>query len=76
MFFQPDLYKIISYELCCNDCNTLFACTQVFAAISMLATADNKLRHQNHMVVNKKYKIKCKDLKIKQHSDPYGYDSY
>ena len=42
----------------------------------MLATAHSKLRHQNHMVFSNKYKIKCKDLKIKQHSDPYSYDSY
>ena len=40
----------------------------------MLATAHSKLRQQNHIVFNDKYNIKCKDLKIKQHSDLYSYD--
>ena len=75
MFFQPDLFKIISYELGCNDCNTLsFDVRASFVAISMLVIAHSKLRQQNHMVFNNKYKIKCKDLKIKQHRDLYSYD--
>ena len=40
MFFQPDLYRIISYELGCNDCSTLsFGVHASFVAISMLVIA-------------------------------------